>query len=187
MIVFSCCFHHLNFLYVMERSPLVAVRSLRKPSTGRAPLCFVPSGNIQGGSPELLGFNPLGNLWNGVTQWLSQGLECSFQDNLGAGTLWLISSTGGKFALHTAELTQALETAQLPSYHGKQNIPRGAAASLGQHLPVPNIPLPKISELLAKSLPGLSSVWAETERLLLGIQSGACLHSSLRFSANMYL
>lgn len=140
------------------------MRSHGKPSTGRAPLCFVPPGNIQGVSPEPLGFNPSGNLWNGVSQWLSQGLACHFQDNWGlqcfdqaAGK----SAREGSFALHPAELNQVLETAQLPSYHWKQNIPRGAAASLGQQPPVPSVALAKRSELLVKPLPVLSSVWAE--------------------------
>lgn len=98
----------------MESSSLIAETS-QEAKHWQSP--FVPPGNTQGGSAELLGFNPSGNPWNGVTQWLSQGLACHFQDNLGAGTLSLISGTGGKFALHTAELTQGLETAQLPGYH----------------------------------------------------------------------
>lgn len=67
LLFFSTCFHYLSFLYVLERSSFTAVSSHSEPSTGRAPLCFVPPENIQGGSPELLGFNPSGNLWNGVT------------------------------------------------------------------------------------------------------------------------
>lgn len=169
---------------------LTGGQALAEPLCARGTVSSaVPPGNIQGALPNLRG------LIHKETSGMGSASGCAkawpvVSRIIGSWNVMiaqLLHRRHGNFALSSAELTEGLETAQLPGYHWKQNIPRGPAASLGQQLPVPDIPLAKISELLVKSLPVLSSVWAETEQLLLGFQSGVCLCSSLWFSANINL
>lgn len=110
------------------------------------PLCFVPPGNIQGGSADPLGFNPPGNLWNGVTPQLWHVFS------------WLMGSCGKPAAREGSLLTA--ELAKVWKQHNSQDMTENKTFPEVQQPPCVNSSLCPVSHcknwIWGWALPALS-------------------------------